>query len=178
VTRDRHQVGRRRRAAQVEPRGGLHRVGVQRNPRHLGLDRSHHPSDRVQVGDDPGLVVGQHDRDDRRGRAQLRQRRRQLVEVDATIATDRHDSTAERLDRVEHGVVLDRGAHGHPGPRGHAAADGVVVGLRAPRGEHDLSGRAPEHRGDALAGLVDGAHRVAGQAVRARRVAVTLAQER
>ena len=178
VARHRDQIGRRGGGAQVQPCRGLHRVGVQRHTGDLGLVRAHDLRDGVEVLHDAGLVVGQHHRHDRRVRTDLGQRVRQGGQVDATRAVDRHDPSVERCDGVEHRMVLDRRADRHSGARRHAAADRVVVGLGPPGGEHDLARCAAECGGHPLTGLVDRPHRVAGQAVRARRVPVAIVQER
>ncbi len=76
-------------------------------------------------------------------------------------ASTRDDRAADRLDRVQHRVVLDRAADGTPARRGRRADDGQVVGLGAGRGEHDLAGLRTERLGDRVAGLVDRACRAA-----------------
>ena len=104
------------------------------------------------------LVVGQHDRHDRHvGVERVGQR----VEVDAPGAVDADDASADVLDRVQHGVVLDGAAHRAPAVAAHRAEDGEVVGLGAAAGEHDLAGPAAEGVGHDVARLV---HRLAGLA--------------
>ena len=178
VARDRHQVGVRRGVGHVEPRGGLHGVGVERGARRVAV---HDVAHLDQVGDGAHLVVGQHHR--HHGGRAVRGRQPvelggQQVQPDAAGGVDRHDRAIEGLDHVEHGVVLGRRAHRGPRPGRHPAGDGLVVGLGTARGEDHLAGRAAQHRGAAFAGLVEGADRGTGQPVRAGRVAVVELGER
>ncbi len=104
--------------------------------------------------------------------------RGQRVEHDPTGGVDGHDGAAVTLDGVQHGVVLDGRAHGSAAPTGDRAGDRRVVGLGAAPGEHDLARTAPDHPGDDVAGLVDGAPGIAGEAVRTARVGEALGEER
>ena len=88
----------------------------------------------------------------------------ELVEVDVPGGVDADDDTAAPLDRLEHGMVLGRRAHGQAG---HAHHD-RVVGLGATPGEDDLAGanageigdrhRAPRRSPDGRRGRSDAIH--------------------
>ena len=114
--------------------------------------------DGVERLDGADLVVHQHHRDDRRRRVE---RGGQPVEVDDPVHADADVDDVVSLDGEEVGsrqdpLVLERRGH-DPAParaprRVGRADDGEVVGLRAPRGEHDLRGctaqlRRPPARG-------------------------------
>ena len=107
-----------------------------------------------------------------------RQRTGQRVEIDPACAVDADDATVPRLDRVQHGVMLDRGAHGDAAGAIERAEDRRVVGLGAAAGEDHLAGPATEHVGDVVAGLVDRLADLPSEAVRAGRVGELLGEER
>ena len=127
----------------------LDRVGVERHPV-LGGDRGQ-LGDRLDGAD---LVVGPHRGDQRRPRRRARPARRAAPPGRAgpTPSTGSQVTSApsccdQPVDRVEHGVVLDR-AGDHPASAGAGAAagpedalDGEVVALGAAAGEDHL-GRA------------------------------------
>ena len=105
----------------------------------------------------------------------------QRVEVDDPGAGPPPPSVPPRAAAgVEHGVVLDGGAHApsRRRPRAGSPEDGEIVGLGPARGEDDLAGLAPEAPRHLVAGLVDGRPGPAGQRVRPRRVAEVLGQVR
>ena len=64
----------------------------------------------------------------------------QAVEVDRSGRVDGHHPPAEVLDRVQHGVVLGRGAHRRAAVAADRAEHGQVVGLGAAAGEDHLAG--------------------------------------
>jgi hypothetical protein len=158
--------------AQVEPRCGLHGVGVQDGAGREPPDDGAH---RGEVGHRADLVVDGHHAHD--GDV-VSERRAQRREVDATRRVDRDDGATGALDGVQHGVVLGGRADGAPTAAGDRTGDRRVVGLRAAPREDDLPGPAADDRGDVVAGLVDSAPRVTGEAVRSAGVGEALGEER
>ena len=131
----RRGVGRR--GGDVEPGGGLHRVGVEHGPgRPLGHEGGH-GGQRLDGAD---LVVGQHHRHDG---GPLVEGGGEGVEVDDAVGVDAdlgHPEAvaAQPVTAVEDGVVLDGGGDhpvAEPPVAGGAggALDGQVVGLGARR---------------------------------------------
>ena len=82
------------------------------------------------------------------------------------------------LDRMQHGVVLDRRASDDPSLCRVHTEDRRVVRLGAVAREDDLARVDTETAGDDLAGLVERLTGGAGGAMSARRVAVSLGEER
>ena len=133
----RHQVGGRRQRGHVEPREGLHGVGVEGGVRRPVAHDGRHLGQRLDGAD---LVVGQHHRHHADA---VVEGIGEGVEVDDAVGSHGNDAAAERLARVQHGVVLGGQAHHGATPAGVDARDGQVVGLGAAAGEHHLAGRAP-----------------------------------
>ena len=141
-----------------------------------GACSTHDRGDGREVVDRADLVVDGHHADHRDVGVEGTGER---VEPDACRLVDRDDRPIGPLDGVQHGMVLGRRAHGATVRLPlHGPGDGGVVALRAAAGEHDLARTAADDRGHAIAGLVDGASRVAGEAVRAARVGEALREER
>ena len=160
--------------AQVEPRRGLHGVGVQHG---AGSQSPHEGADRGEVGDRADLVVDGHHADD--GHVRRRALRSSAARSTRPAASTATTVPPESLDGMQHGVVLGGRADGpSAAPRATDAGDRGVVGLGAAPGEHDLAGPAADDRGDDVAGLVDGPPGVAGEAVRTTRVGEALGEER
>ena len=143
-------------AAQVEPRDGLDRVGVEHRLRRPG------PHDLGDLGerlDDAGLVVHEHHRDDRGAVVEGAGER---VEVDRASAVrgdprDAESLALEAVARAEHRLVLDGGGDDAVGaaplPGGpRRALDREIVGLAPAAGEHDLAGLAAADLGHVLPG--------------------------
>ncbi len=119
--------------------------------------------DRLQRAD---LVVGPHHRDERDRRGVPLDGLAERGDDQPALVVDRQQlelgalCVAEPVERVEHGVVLDRaGQHAgtprvlrQPGPVD--ALDREVVGLRAAGGEHHLAGPAAERLRDGLPRLL------------------------
>ncbi len=136
---------------------GLHRVGVHRDAVVPGgRDHGPHRLERAY------LVVRPHHAHQRDRLRVAGDRAGQRVDVHPPLGVDRQQfdlgalGLAEPLDRVQHGVVLDRG-HEHPHParicgpaRPEQPLEGEVVRLGAARGEHDLTRPGSQGGGDAL----------------------------
>jgi len=132
---------------------------------------------------DSGLVVGEHQRHDRRAVVHLAA---QVIEVQAAVHADArrldgHALLGERLGGVHHRVVLDRRidhlAPGLAGRRGRSPQR-HVVGLGAAAGEDDLAGGPADEARHLLAGGVHRGARLLPEPVQARRVAEALPQDR
>jgi len=153
--------------------GGLHRVGVKRHAvlvRHRGqfADRQHRAH----------LVVRPHHADHGDVLGGLRDRGAQLGRADHAVVADRQPDGFGALgllqppDRVQHGVMLDRGGQhaappstrGSPVPaRPVQALHREVVRLGPAAGEDDLARPGAEHLGELLPGLL---HHPPGAAAR------------
>jgi hypothetical protein len=157
---------------------GLHGVGMERHAARA--------ADRAQLSqrlDRADLIVCIHDRDQHRIRADGCA---QVVGGDHTIAIHRQYCSGEAkrlelLDRVQHGVVLDRAGDDMRALAGLAlrqrnTLDRQVIGLRSAAGEDDLLAAGSQHSGDSLAGLVERLERSPTEAVDARRVAEAFAE--
>ncbi len=178
--------GRCGRRGRVQPRDGLHGVGVEDG---AGRPLPHHGRHRVEGLDGAELVVdGHHRHQDDVGRARLGQG----VEVDEAprVARDLAEfgpgAGGEGPARLEDGVVLEGRAHhragGAGGPSGGrrvpSPLDGEVVGLGATRRQDDVARPGPEQLGDAVAGVVEGGPDPARLGVGAGRVGEPFGQER
>jgi hypothetical protein len=75
-------------------------------------------------------------------------------------------------------VVLARRAERHAAVAPDGAGDRGVVALGAPAREDDLARQATDDGGDLIAGVVDGAARLAGEAMRTARVGEAIGEER
>ncbi len=140
VGAERQQVDVRRHLTQVEPAGGLHRVGVHQC---AGSESAHEPRHLRDVGDRADLVVDGHHADD--GDVDLLvEYGRQFVEIDTAGSIDADDATAEMLDDVEDRVVLDGRADRRAAEPRDRSGDRGVVALGAAPGEHDLIRSAPD----------------------------------
>ncbi len=161
VGAERQQVDVGGDVAQVEPTGGLDRIGVQQR---IGSVTTHDPGDVGDVGDGADLVVDRHHADDRHIGGGI-EHGREFVEVDAPDGVDADHATLGRqlFDDVQHGVVLDGRADGDAAAPSDRPRDRHVVALGPAAGEHDLVGVAPDHAGNDVAGLVDGLAALAGR---------------
>ena len=162
VGADADEVGRRGGDGEVEPRRALHGVGVQHRVGRRLADRG----ERLDRAD---LVVDEHHRDEggvgRHG-----------GHVEHAVGPDR-DSDRRALGRhraCEHGVVLDAGA----APAGHRREPSTArLSASVPPLVNTTSpGRQPTG-GELVTGVVERGGRRPGQAVDARRVAVTAANQ-
>ncbi len=159
------QVDVRREVAQVEPARRLHGVGVNERTRSVPTDDLGRGGD---VGDGADLVVDGHDADDgdvTPGRRMPIEHVGQGIQIDPREAVDRHDVAAERLDHVQHRVMLGRRAHRDATGATDRAEDRRVVALGSATGEHDLVRADPEHVGHVVARLVDRSTGLAGEAM-------------
>ncbi len=133
--------------------------------------------------DDTRLVVGIHDRCDRRGVVHGSGDLGGLDPPEAIHADDRNTTTeaAHEVGRLEHGLVL-RGDGHHSADRfagERAACDGEVVGLRSATREHDLEGTCrTEELGGPFPRLFEGVLGATRYGMEARGIAVGVVQER
>ena len=155
--------------AQVEPAGGLDGVGVEQGAGRAVPDGG---GDGGEVVDRSHLVVDRHHADHCHVRTE---RGGERVEVDPSALVDGDHGASVALDGVQDGVVL--GGRADPAST-DGAGDRRVVALGPAAGEDHLTRPAPDDLGDPVACLVDRPPRVAGEAVRAARVAEPLGQER
>ena len=91
------------------------------------------------------LVVHEPDRDQGHGVVELC---REGVEVDQPAVVHRDDPASTAADWLEHGLVLDGGAHDRAAAGGEHAPDRQVVGLGAAAREDDLAGRRTDEGGE------------------------------
>ena len=177
VAGHRHRVDARAGEVEGQLAEGLDGVGVHRDA--VGVGDLDDLGDRLDRAD---LVVGPHHRDHGDAGGIALDGRAEGVDVEPTqvVDVDQLDLGAlvgEPVQRVEDGVVLDRGAQDARATRvlratcPEQALDGEVVRLRAARGEDDLARPAVQRAGDRLAGLLDHPSGVATGAVQGRRVA-------
>ena len=102
----------------------------------------------------------------------------QRVEIDAARVVDTDDHTTVMFDRVQDGMVLGSRTHRDATAPADGTGHGHVVALGTATREHDLAGSAPDDRRHRVARLVDRPARLAGEAVRARRVGVRVGEVR
>ena len=156
----------------------LHRVGVHRDA--VGRGQRDDLVDRLQRAH---LVVGPHHRDQGDARGIALDRGAQGGHVEPSVAVDRQQlqlgalGLDQPVERVEHGVVLDR-ADQDPAPlivdgapRPVDALEREVVGLCTARGEDHLARAAVEGLGDGLARLLDDPPGLPSRRVQRARVA-------
>ena len=101
----------------------------------------------------------------------------QLLEIDAAGVVDADDTAMTSLDRVQHGVMLDRRAQRQTATPVERAEDRRVVGLGSSTGEDHLAGPAAEHIGDVVAGLVDRLANLPCEPVRSRWIGELLGEK-
>ena len=159
VRAEREQVDVWPHLPQVEPVRRLHGVGVEQRARGSGSAISATGAKSVIVPTSLFTAITLTIADVVGDRVSER------CEIDAAGGVHRYDTSAEPLDRVQHGVVLRGRAHRESAVAGHGAGDRSVVGLRAAPREHHLARPAPDHAGHGVACLIHGATGVAGEAV-------------
>lgn len=157
----------------IGPAERLDRVGVQHGS---GGQLAHDGCGLGERLDDAGLVVDGHERHDADGFA-FPEGLAQGVEVESTAGVDGDDATVDRLDGVEHGVVLDGTAHGEPDTVAQSE-HGEVVRLGSSARVDDLAGFASDERCEFLPSLVDGPTCVTGSTMGPRGIGEPVVEER
>ena len=137
----------------------LHRVAV--NQRAESTRYFDHRGDGL---DDAGLVVGEHDRDERGGLG-LGEKRFQRLDLDEAVAID--GDPDRTVGRGQHRIVLDRRDKDAPAP---GAEERERVGLGTAAREHDALGRSAGEGRDRFPRILDQAALGAAEAVNRRRV--------
>ena len=150
VGADGDEGGARCERGHVEPREGLHGVGVDDGGRRPVAYQLNHVGERLHGAD---LVVGEHDGDHR---DRLVEQFGEGGEVDDAVGPHRcRARLGQATAGVQDGVVLDRRADDSSRMGAVAPDDGEVVGLGASGGEHDLTRSRTQTFGDDLARLVE-----------------------
>ena len=170
---DRDEIGPGRVASDVDPLERLDRVGVNAGARRA---LAHNGDDLGQRLDRPDLVVGEHDRDED---DVVGERVGQFGEVDAAIRVDTDRDPAKRLDRVQHGVMFDRGADDTTAAASRdRPEDREVVRLGPAAREHHFPGLTSQPGRDRLARVLERLLGPPRDRVRPRGVAEVLGEER
>ena len=118
--------------------------------------------------DDASLVVGQHQRQERRALV-TRQLRRQCLEVDHAVPVDADDGSLG-AGRQPYRIMFD-GRYQEPAPGRPGGAQRQVVGLAATAGEDDFVGAGADQAGNLGPRLFDGPPRRLARAVQRRGIA-------
>ncbi len=167
VRRQGQQIGADRGDVERHLAGGLHRVAVKEGA--LRMRQRRDLRDRL---DDAGLVVGEHNRNQRRPRVS-REKTGESVEPDDAVAVDR-DRLGPR-NRLAHRVMLDRG---HQQALAPGAEQGQMIGLAAAADENDAFGRRADQSRHRDAAALHHLPPGAAPAVNRGRVAATLPAQR
>ena len=136
MRRQGYQIGADRRRVERNPAGRLHRVAMKQ--------RAVPPRDAGDIGDrlyDAGLVVGEHDRNQRGARV-IGEKTVERIETQKAVAVDR-DAFRRGIGVQDRVMLHSRNQHAAPS----AAADRQIIGLgAAAREDYSGRGRADQRR--------------------------------
>ena len=176
VGAERQQIDVRGDVAQVEPAGGLDRIGVQQASG--AWRRTTRATSAMSVIVPTSLLTAITLTIVTSGVASSTAASSSRSTRPNRIDADHPSLLAEVLDDVEHGVVFDGRTDRDAAASGDRSGDRHVVALGAAAGEHHLVRMAADHARDGVAGLVDGLTGLTGETVGARRVGVQLREVR
>lgn len=175
---------------EIGPAEGLDRIGVDHRFGCMSADELDDPGEGLEGAD---LVVHRHHRDqtDAGSLAALPtsgldvEHLDQCVGVESSVGIDTDHPSVEVLDRIEHGMMLDRTAHHDAGGHGDRIGAGParcehreVVRLGPTAGVDDVAGKGADELCEFLTGLIDGPTSVPGPAMGAGGVGEPLGEER